>query len=213
MTTDGRTDLLAQAIDSAIENLPPFTPWILVDDSGSEAAEEFYPRFARVVSHFERRGLAASVNDGWGVAATDGVDYLFHLEDDFTFNGPPDIEGMAALLDADPDLAQVSLKRQPVNGEEIAAGGFIEANSDAYRETTPLLPGAPVWTEHREFYTLNSHLSPRWVFEQGWPAGNEAEQTARLNEDPDNRFAIWGAKFDPPAVTHLGTSRMAGWLA
>lgn len=210
--TDGRTELLEQAIESAIDNLPPIFPWILVDDSGTRAAADHYNRFSYVASHTYRQGLAAAVRGGWRIARDEyDVDYLFHLEDDFTFNRPPDIEGMAALLEQEADLAQVSLKRQPVNAAEEAAGGFVQTNRDAYTECISDLALDAVWLEHRVCYSLNPHLAPRWVLDIGWPSGNEAEQTKNLNADPDNRFAIWGGVDDPPAVHHHGTTRAPGW--
>lgn len=107
------------------------------------------PDGLRVVDdHDHHLGMAGAVREAWTWAVDLDVDFLFHVEEDFTFNERVDIAGMAALLDAYPRLAQIVLKRQPWNEQEHAAGGIIEANPDAYRQQAGFV-------EHREIFSLN----------------------------------------------------------
>jgi hypothetical protein len=205
--TDGRP-YLWETLASLSLVAPPFAHSILVDDSGCTAAESVYGSFERVVTHEHRQGLAAAVRSGWEAADELGADFIFHLEDDWTFVTRPELQRMADVLTLEPHLSQISLKRQPWNPTEVAAGGFVEVNPDAY---SPVARGVVSWTEHRVCFSLNPCVIPRRIFERGWPTGNEAEQTYNLNDDPANRFAIWGTKFDPPCVHHIGVTRSPQW--
>lgn len=213
MVTDGRNELLEKAYTSACVNLAsiPILRRILVDDSGRGASEAYWRGFGAVVAHEERQGLAAAVRDGWRTAASLGAEYVFHMEDDFVFEYEPDLRAMIAVLDANPYLSQMSLKRQPVNDAEEAAGGFVQVQPHLYEQAIDSDCDLQ-WLEHRVCYSLNPHLVPRRVFAGGWPDGNEAGQTANLNELAENRFGIWGRLDDPPRVRHLGTYRAPGWM-
>lgn len=211
MITDGRNELLRKALSSSWKNLAIGTlRRILVDDSGTRAAEDFYQQFGHVIAHENRQGLAAAVRDGWRTAAAAGAEYVFHLEDDFAFEVEPDVHGMIQALDAHPYLRQMSLKRQPVNATEQAAGGFVQVQPHLYDEHYSQLCSA-TWLEHRVCYSLNPHLVPRRVFAGGWPDDNERGQTSIWNAYPETRYGIWGTIEDPPRVRHLGTYRAEGW--
>lgn len=210
--TDGRLDYLAQTLGSAADNLDFgwFDRLVMVDDSGDKAYAAYlaraYPEFA-LSSHRDRQGLAASVEDGWTLASGDLV---FHLEEDFTFCAPVDLDGMAEVLEAEPLLAQVCLKRQPWSPEERAAGGIVEMHPTSYAEAKV---AGHVVTLHRRCFSLNPCLIPGRITALGWPAENEAGMTASLVSSGLG-FAYWGAMYDPPAVTHIGATGgmgSAGW--
>jgi hypothetical protein len=148
-------------------------------------------------------GMAGAVRAAWDWALDSGFDYLFHLEEDFRFTAPVPLFAMRLWLDAHPLVAQVLLKRQPWSPEEVAVGGFVELNPDAYAERDGM-------TLHRQFFSLNPCLIPRDVLMLGWPDGNEAEFT-RICVDRGYSFAIYGAKADPPLVEHVGHERGVGW--
>lgn len=154
-----------------------------------------------------RHGLAGNARRAWEWALDTGSDYLLHLEEDFLFHEPVSLRSMQLVLDVNPHLAQVVLKRQPWNDQEAAAGGIVEMNPDAYTERHW---GALTWAEHDIIFSLNPCLIPRRVLELGWPDGNEAEftQTCLAN---GYRFAFYGGKFDPPRVLHVGAQRSFGW--
>lgn len=224
-TTDGRNECLEKMIDRVIEHVPPCTLWLLCDDSGESTAAPFYDRFSTVLEHPERQGLAAAVDDLWRAAVMSGADYVLHWEDDFVPADDVDLDGMLGLLALRPWLNQVALKRQPalphVNPAEHAAGGYIEANPDAYAENYLPDYGGPGprhapwrWVEHSQFFTLNPSLIPRRVFEQGWPAGADEGTFYRdvlVGKLETPTCAIWGGKFDAPRVLHVGDDRTAGW--
>ena len=210
LVTDGRDDYLADAVASADAMLPDPARRVMVDDTGSaehaSMLRGLYPRF-EVHDAEKRRGLAGAVRAGWGVCDTD---YVFHLEDDFTFNEPTDIAAMAGVLDAHPKLAQMCLLRQPWNAEEQAAGGIVEKDPGDYRHSHVMWPYEAHWLTHRRLFSLNPCLIPRRVYELGWDDGNERGFTDRLLADGYN-FAYWGQPGDPPRVTHIGRRRAVGW--
>lgn len=185
---DGRSDYLDRCLLSASEMLPPLSRRVTIDDSAHEL------------------GFAGAIQAGWDEIAKLDADYVFHLESDFTFNFPVELRAMVELLERHPHLAQVSLKRQPWNERECLAGGIVEADPDDFTEC---FDGKATWTEHRRYFTTNPSLYPTSLCGLGWPQGSESEGhfTHRLLEDPLLRFAIWGGKFDPPAVEHIGEVR------
>lgn len=203
VVTDGRDDYLAQAVASAEAMLPEPARRVMVDDTGSaehaSMLRGLYPRF-EVHGAERRRGLAGAVRAGWGVCDTD---FVFHLEDDFTFVEPPDIDAMADVLDATPRLAQMCLLRQPWNAEEHAAGGIVEKDPGDYIDRDG-------WLEHTRLFSLNPCLIPRRVYELGWDDGNERGFTDRLSL-LGFTLGFWGRRGDPPRVTHIGKRRAAGW--
>ncbi len=156
-----------------------------------------------------RLGLAGAVQTAWAYALDAGWTHLLHWEEDFRIDRPVPVDDMQWILDRAPHLAQVVLKRQPVNGEEVMAGGIIECHPDDYTECHGLRQSCP-WTEHTRIFSLNPCLIPRAVLQLGWPEGNEAAFTQTC-VDAGYRFAFYGAKDTPPMVEHVGHTRAAGW--
>lgn len=150
-----------------------------------------------------RLGMSGAVNAAWDWARAADVDYLLHVEEDFRFTADIDVHALADLLDEDPTLAQVVLKRQPWSPEEHRAGGIIECHPLDYTD----LPGHVV---HQRIFSLNPCLIPRRILDLGWPAGNEAEMTTNLVAR-GYRFAFLGHRSDPPRVEHVGAERGIGW--
>lgn len=148
-------------------------------------------------------GLAGAVQSAWAWALATGADYLFHVEEDFTFRCDVDATRLAATLDANPHLAQVVLKRQPWNEQEKAAGGIIETAPDAYTDGNGFV-------EHEVLFSLNPCLIPRRVLQLGWPAGNEAGFSDACRT-AGYRFAFYGHRDDAPLVRHDGFQRGTGW--
>lgn len=185
LITDGREDYFEQTMRSAREALPVFDQRIVVDDHGHEL------------------GFAGAIQHGWEQVDTD---YVFHLEADFIFNQAIPVERMIALLERQPYLAQVALKRQPWNEEEHRAGGIVELHPNDFLQRHD---EKATWTEHRRFWTTNPSVYPaRWC-RTGWPQEPQSEGvfTHRLIRDPLLRFAFWGGKYDPPLVHHIGVTR------
>lgn len=184
--TDGRDDLLAQCLASARERLAGQVDHVFVVHDGLVG----------------RKGLAGAVQTVWEHAIGVGADYLLHLEDDFVFTGPVDVAAIVAVLDANPGVAQMLLKRQPLSAPEINRNDILGGMGK--------IEPHDGWVSQTHIYSLNPCLIPRRVLELGWPSGNEAEMTVRLR-DRGFRFGVWGDPGSPPMVTHLGESRSAGW--
>ena len=201
--TDGRSDYLEQTLVSAEENLVgSISTRILVDDSGSKNnSREGWIN----VQHDERRGFCAAINSGWKTAAATDVDFLFHLEEDFTFNEPIYLESMAAVLTEQPHLAHITLKRQPVNSTEITNGIM-----GGFEGSVGCTDGAYTWTEHTNWYSTNPALVPRRTFERTFPDSSEVGFGAELFAD-GQKVAFWGKSTDQPRVTHIGRHRSDGW--
>lgn len=186
---DGRADYLERGLASARECLPvERMPLVLVQDPRHEL------------------GFAGAIQEGWRRVLATGADWCFHLESDFLLNSWLPLNEMIALLESAPMLAQVALKRQPWNPAEIAAGGIVEVDPEAFTERSDELA---TWTEHRRFFTTNPSVYPRRLCRIGWPQEpySEGVFTHTLLRDPLLRFAYWGAKHAPPAVHHIGAER------
>ncbi len=148
-------------------------------------------------------GFAGAIAEGWRHVRESGCDWVFHAEMDFLYNAPIALDRMIAVLERMPKLVQLSLKRQPWNEREVAAGGIVEADPEDF---TQVVDRGDVWTEHRRYFTTNPSLYSAALCAQGWPQERESEGkfTHRLLEDQDLRFGIWGAKWDKPLVEHIG---------
>lgn len=147
---------------------------------------------------------SGAVREGW--AQVDGVDFILHVEEDFVFTEPIDIGGMAAVLEAEPKLANLVLLRQSWSQPEYDAGGIIPLYAD---HMTDRVTARHPWVQHDRFFSLNPCLVPRRVYEQGFPEGSEPAMTELLLEQ-GYTFGYWGARNDPPRCIHIGGVRAAG---
>ena len=186
---DGRNEVHERARNSVMRSLPEFEYGVLVDD------------------HEHKLGFAGAIKEGWRQILETDARWVFHCELDFTFKRRVPIDRMRDLLVQQPHLAQVSLKRQAWNEQEIAAGGIVELNPDDFHEKRN---DDLVWTEHCRYFTTNPSLYSVRMCELGWPqeARSEGLFTRRvLDSIPKAMFAIWGAKFASPMVHHIGVER------
>lgn len=203
--TDGRDDCLDETLRSVDRQLgAPFTHRIINDDTGdlahSAALSARYPDY-EVLSGVRRRGFGGAIQYAWNTIKTRPESHVFHLEDDFTFNEPVDVHAMASVLDANPQLTQMALQRQPWSVEEIAAGCVIDLAECTERNT-----GGFGWLEHRKFFTTNPCVYRRALCERGWPDGNESEGRFAISlfQDPAATSGYWS---DKPLVSHIGVHR------
>jgi len=185
--TDGRDDYLIQTLCSAMVNLPQPANLVLVDDR----------------EHI--LGFAGAVQRGWNQILETDAEWIFHLEGDFTFNEPVDLEAMADLA-KNQHIAQVALKRQAWNPQEIAAGGIVETDPDSYSQCNR---NGHRYTAHRKFFTTNPSIYRRDIAERGWPQESESEGKFSIDlfENQAIVSTFWGSKFDPPKVHHIGEAR------
>jgi len=210
--TDGRVNVLKQTVRSFHDNVGPVDEIFMYDDSAQvgtrKLLRERYPEFTHIGDiNGERQGFGGAIRTVWRYLreCTD-ADYIFHLEDDFTFNQPVDLTDLVAILEARPSLAQVAYVRQAWNPQEKAAGGLIEANPEAFDHRTDEVRD---WLEHGMFFTTNPSLYRRSLIERyDWPDGDLSEGmfSAALRDD-GFRFGYWGKHGDAPTVHHIGEHR------
>lgn len=212
-----RPEYLSKTISSLEDNIDfEFVGKILVDDSGdglySQYLLDLYGQNYSIISHQQNRGLSGSIRTLWSIARDIDVDYIFHLEGDFTFNEKIDIYNLHKIFGLEPHLAQIALKRQPVNHEEARYGGFMNMDPSAYYDR--FYPEINYhWVEHRKFFTLNPSLYPKWVIDLGWEIGwGEKEFTDRLLADSLVKCGFYGKREDGPRVHHIGDSRSGNWF-
>lgn len=205
---DGRLDYLERCVESMHEHLKgQIDSAVMVCDEPQARSylRDRYPDWKLIV-HPVRVGMAAAVRAAWW-SIGDG-EYLFHLEEDFVFTEDVHLSDLEIPLRAEPRLAQVVLKRGPVNDEERAAGGIIEQHPDDYASRGGFV-------EHNRIFSLNPCLIPRdIVVGLDWEVrGVEGVEKAitRACLDAGRTFAFYGAKDDPPKVEHIGTERSSGW--
>ena len=210
--TDGRTDCIQRTVPSALANLDgPISERWIYDDSGDADhlawLYQTFPQF-RIIHHLEgRQGFGGAIREAWRTLRFESsADYVFHLEDDFTFNRPVPLEDMIEILDENRHVAQVALRRQAWNSVEKAAGGVIETNPDAYRAVYGQFVS---YLEHDQFFTTNPSLYSRRLIEQHeWPEGTQSEgQFTEQLRQARRTFAYLGERTDPPWVHHIGDQR------
>lgn len=209
--TDGRTDYLAATIDSAREHLAgDVTYKVIHDDTGNETHRD---RLREMFSDFEvigrptRQGFGGAIRSAWAHLSQRPERFVFHLEDDFTFSEPFVAADVCRVLDRNPHLMQMALRRQPWNDDERAAGGIVEQHPDEFLECSD---GVSHWLEHRRFFTTNPCVYRSSLMSRGWPDGANSEGVfgVALRADPDVRFGYWGRRSDPPKVHHIGDERV-----
>lgn len=184
---DGRDEYHARSLASLSEMVPEVDHKVVIDD------------------HEHKLGFAGAIAAGWTQILETGASYVLHHEADFTYRAPVPLDAMITVLEQRPRLAQVCLKRQPVNAEEIAAGGIVERNPDAYTEE--MAHGHKI-TTHRICFSTNPCVYSVEMCRRGWPQVKNSEGifTHQLLH-AGYHFAFWGRKFDPPAVYHIGDVR------
>lgn len=186
---DGRDDYHKKAVESIEEMIPAPDCIVEVDDR----------------DHL--LGFSGAVQLAWDNALLSGCDYIMHCELDFTYNEPVELDAMTSVLEQHPEIVQMSLKRQPVNDVERAAGDILALNWEDYTEVAER---GEVWVQHRCFWTTNPSLYRTDLCRRGWPQEERSEGKFTgyyFRDHPDHVSGIWGAKSDPPRVTHIGDER------
>ena len=204
--TDGRAEYLLRMLLSLDPDL--FDARVLIDDSGDPDYGEWLDRIfddtETVVLHQHgRQGLVAAVNSAWTYLQETDTDFVFHVEEDFVFPTTPPIKEMIALLEADPTLANIVLKRQAWNPVEMAAGGIIEANPHLYEDRENYLA-------HREVFSLNPCIYRAEIMGYRMGEAGESDLTTLLVE-AGWHFGIFGSRDDFPRCEHIGARRSVEW--
>lgn len=156
-------------------------------------------------------GFCRAVRELWRhVGQRAESSWVFWLEDDFTFNRTIDLRALANTMEWEPQVAQMALYRDPVNPDEVQAGGYIAQHPEEY---TSRGGGSVRWFETRRNWTTNPALfRRRMCVEYEWPSEAECEGHFgfRVRErEPDTTFGIWGA--GDAWVTHTGVREGFGY--
>lgn len=213
--TDGRKDYMTRTLASAGDKLVgPITRKVIYDDSGDDGYRHWlarnFPDFDLVIHPAGRQGFGGAIHTAWRYLVGIEVDepFVFHLEQDFTFNRHVDLQDMAFVLDCQPHIVQLALRRQPWNDAERKAGGIVEQWPDLYTDRMDVLGNR--WMEHRLFFTTNPSLYRTSLCRRGWPVVGRSEEafTTELLGDRTARFAFWGRRQDGPWVEHIGEDRV-----
>jgi hypothetical protein len=215
--TDGRGEYLQQTLASFDAMVTgTVTRKVIHDDSGDPAYAAFLKTMHwdyEVIGGGDRLGYTGAVQRAWAyLDEPEEINrFTFHLEDDFIFNEPIDLDEMSELLDEKWWLAQVSLRRDKWGTEEV---GFIEEGPGWYHDRSDVRFR---WMETRRFYTMNPHLYKSRLRMLGWPDGDHGETnwSAEIlrrglpwQVAPEHvQFGVWGHKADRPHITHIGYER------
>lgn len=205
----GRKNELTQAVNSIHSNLRGrIDKWVIHSDSTDPAFHDWLRQWwgGELIVNEGEHGFGNAIRNAW--ASLDKDDYVIHWEEDFVLKEEVNADLLRWILNTSPELAQVALKRQPWNPQEIAAGGIIEQDPDSYTEE---MKYGYVITKHRKFFTTNPCVYPWNVVDLGWPDEQYSEGTFGFKVwDAGLYSAYLGSKFDAPKVEHIGYERGTG---
>lgn len=227
ITTDGRPDVLDRTLESFFAKVRPGPDEILIID---DSADSDYHRYldalcddlsgavdagVGLLRHQDRLGFCQTVADAWeyaadGTATRPDVDWIYWLEDDFVHVRAVDLHDLAFVLDREPQVAQMALYRNPVNPDELAAGGYMNLFPECYARRGA---GSAIWWETTRNWTTNPSLF-RSSFARGypWPTEPLCEGLfgfALRDARPETTFGIWGD--GSPWVEHIGVRAGKGY--
>jgi len=186
-----------------------FNKLIMMDDSGRADVgaylNETYPEFT-IVHNSENMGRVVTMAAAWDIVNKMNAKYVFHLQNDFTFNEKVYLDEMETVLNLYPYLAQIALLRQPWNQKETDAGsiylkdGLHQYTLNQWRDYN--------WLEQTIRFTDNPALIRASVLKLPYPQDEESEaEFSTTVRDAGYKCAYWGVAYDRPRVTHIGYKR------
>lgn len=209
--TDGRKQFIEPTLERTNMLSGYISRKLIHDDSGDESYRKWllrrYGKEYEIYSTGRRSGFGGAIISAWNQLQNDNNDWVFHLEDDFVMSNLVPLSEMITVMNRNPHIVQMALRRQPWNEVEKAAGGIVEADPDSYEEKTN---GIHTWLEHRKFFTTNPSLYRKSLtVEHPWPVGlnSEGKFGIELFNDADKRSAFWGYKGEEPRCWHIGEFR------
>lgn len=198
ITSCGRLDLLAETLRTFRAHNRGGR-FIISEDSADAAVvdtlKRTYPEM-KVLHGPERLGLMRSIDRLYSAVETD---YIFHLEDDWSFDGPVDWEGAIALIEARDDVANVSVRAF----DEIRSKYRSRSDAGTFqgREITVMRRDA-----HPEFFgwSPNPGLIKRSLYEAYKPFSrlNPDQMSALIKKDGRSMAYIL-----PGVGRHIGHGR------
>lgn len=211
--TDGRDELLKQCIQSLDQQVffPQEDRRVIVDDTGSaehwDYLQRLYPHCI-VLPHQKKIGFCRTISTAWQWILNSSIwtEFVFHVEDDFIFEKPVYLGGLIEVLDANKNLVQLALKRQPVNTIETQAGDLYNARPGTWEQKKT---GEHFWLKHNNFFTTNPSLYPFSILShiKLWEACECEGRFGIYLQTYGLFFGYWGTLEDTPWVLHSGILR------
>jgi hypothetical protein len=211
-TWEDRVSYLRRSLASLAERVRgPIVQRVIYSDWGHARKAELDAIAAEhgfyVVGPERHRGYTASAQLLWRyLDARVRADFIFLTEDDFVYERDVDLEPFLDTLEANPQLRQVALLRDPYPSE-VERGGVLgwPAESFELRDAG----NGHGRLEHRNFWTMNPSLMRRSIAKMPWPSQSSSERGFgdAVLRDPDARGALWGT--GEPGITHIGATRAA----
>jgi hypothetical protein len=205
---EGRNEYLERTLSSFVENVMPIPEHSLIvndsyDKSGIEIAQNFGVK--KAIHTGGGSGIFRAIEKAWQYARENwpDVEYVFHQENDFTYNEKIPVDQMLRVLQNE-HVMQVALKRQAWYPNERKRGGFMEMNPKAYVNYN--INGVDIVT-HREFFTNN----PSIYRLDNMPENYMNEYLIRKHFaaiDPKYTCTFLGKRQDAPKVTHIGEIKL-----
>lgn len=205
--TDERPGYLQKTINSARERLMGrFDHQLILDDSGyspfGQWLERTFPEF-EIVHNKANIGRMLTMARMWEMVRGLDFDFVFFLQNDFTFNVPIDVDHMQSVMMHRPKLAQIALMRQPWNAKEKECGGILA--KDGGRLYEQMEWSGHFWLEHTVRFTDNPYLARAEISRIPYPQTVTCESDwGNLLHEHGYHFAYWGKFLDPPRVEHIG---------
>lgn len=207
--TNGRP-CLRETIEAFRWRVTPTPAEVVVfDDGGTQETHKRMTAWhaipAKTVYSSESLGFCRATRALWREASKPGPEFVWWLEDDQVIQQKVDVEAMAEVLRANPRLAQMGLMRQPVNSEEIAAGGCRALRPDQYEERDG-------WLESTTNFSTGCSLIRReFMLDQPWPSYDHSCEGRYSIEllAKGYKFAVWG--LGEPWVKHVGVRSGHGY--
>lgn len=214
VVTDGRKMFLEPTI-AAIEERNklngPVSRRLIHDDSGDARfgrwLDKTYGDRFDIYYTGRRSGFGGAIISAWKQLQNDNNEWVFHLEDDFVIQEVLPLGEMMTVMDRNPHLVQMALRRQAWNEQEKAAGGIVEQDPDSYTERDN---GPCSWLEHTKFFTTNPSLYRKSLtVEHPWPTGvnSEGRYGIELFSSGYHKSGYWGPKNSAPKCLHIGEFR------
>lgn len=215
VTTNGRQEYISRTIDSWRELINDnVNKKVIIDDSGDPSYRrwlaETFEDFEVFPLGEERTGYKTLLKT-WSCDLDFDSEYVLVLEDDFLLLENINVEYILNVLDQNPDMLQMTLKRQAWSQGEIAAGGLVEALYDGQNFIQ-----SDGWFKHRMFFTTNPSFIKidrfrdiaRPIYEENPQLLAEGELGDRIFEKYDSMYlAFLGEIFEAHKVEHIGWAR------
>lgn len=202
--TAGRKTYLERTWESFTDKCKHrFTHRIIVDDSGDPQfgswLDGWFGSGWTIIHHAEQLGLDRAIDSAWSAVADTGAEWVFHLEEDWTFTEPVNVPRLIAACAAN-DLDQLVLYRQPWSPSEVVAGGYLHSAPGYERVADDL------WFTSTLF-SFNPCVYPARVCML--PGGYESDVTRSVLAAPDSygQFGVLTGPDESPLCWHIGVER------